>query len=82
MELTESNLLAWMKEQGELCGKVATMKKLCDAFPDDVIIIKQSWPPFDFQNYNSEAAKLLNKLKEEGKIGTEKKGRSWCFKAI
>lgn len=55
------------------------MAKICEAFPEATITIKQPFPPFEYQEYSNEAAALMNKWKEEGKMITEKKGRVWCY---
>lgn len=78
--LDENEFWEWLKQNSPLCGKMKTMAKICEAFPEATITVKQPFPPYKYQLYSSEAAVLMNKWKEEGKLLTEKKGRVWCYK--
>lgn len=81
-ELDKDEFWEWFKENSPLCGKMKTMLKICDAFPDSSFYIRQPFPPFDNQKYNSKAAMLMNKWVAEGKLITEKKGRVWCYNIV
>jgi len=80
--MDEKEFYNWFKKNSPLCGKVKTMQKICDAFPDNVFTIRNSWPPYALSKYNTEAAKLMNKWKQEGKIVAKKKGRSYCYSVV
>ena len=71
--------IKWFRENSPLCGKTKTMEKICEAFPKDYIMAKQPYPPYGFAPYCNKAAILMNHFKDEGRIETEKKGRSYCY---
>ena len=78
--MNEEEFYNWFKENSPLCGKGKTMQKICEAFPEATITIKQPFPPYGFQKYSTKAAKLMNKWKQEGKLIAEKKGRVFCYR--
>lgn len=77
--LDEEKFWQWFKENSPLCGKMKTMEKICKAFPETTINTKRPFPPYGYGKYSNEAAVLMNLWKEEGKITTEKRGRSYCY---
>ncbi len=78
-ELTEEEFWKWFKENAPFKGKLNTMKKICEAFPEASFINVQPFPPYKKSRYSNEAAVFMNKWKEKGKIYTEKSGNTWIY---
>ena len=74
--------IEWFKANQPLCGKVKTMEKICEAFPESAIMAKRPYPPYDYHKYSSLAAIAMNKLKEARRLRTYKKGRTWCYEIV
>lgn len=80
--LNEKTFVEWFKEHSPHIGKGKTMEAIVAAFSESSFPVQQSYPPFGMVLYNTQAAKLMNKLKEEGKIKTYKKGNAYCYEWI
>ena len=80
--LDTEEFIKWFKENQPLCGKAKTMKKICDAFPESAFYVKQPFPPYGYSKYSTLAAIVMNTLKDEGKMKTYKKGRTYCYEII
>lgn len=78
-ELNESKFIEWFKAHQPLCGKTKTMQEIVKAFPRSAFTTKQPFHPFRFHKYSTLAATLMNRLNEEGRMKTYKKGRTWCY---
>lgn len=74
--------IEWFKANQPLCGKVKTMEKICEAFPESAYTIRRPYPPYGYTLYSSLAAIAMNRLKEAGRMKTYKKGRTWCYEII
>jgi len=81
-KLDREAFIEWFKANSPHCGKIKTMEKICEEFPESTITINRSFPPYGQQLYSSIAATLMNQLKGEEKIKTYKKGRSYCYEWI
>lgn len=78
--LTEEVFWDWFVENQPFRGKLKTMKKITDAFPESSFPTKHPFPPYKISSYCTHAAILMNKWKQEGKIITEKSGHTWIYK--
>ena len=79
VELDTDEFIEWFKRNQPLCGKTKTMEKIVDAFPKSAYDVKRPFPPYGYHKYSSLAAIIMNTLKDEGKMKTYKKGRSYCY---
>lgn len=74
--------IEWFKANQPLCGKVKTMERICEAFPESAVMAKRPYPPYDYHHYSSLAAIAMNKLNDAGRMKTYKKGRSYCYEIV
>jgi len=81
-DLDREEFIKWFKDSSPHVGKGKTMENITKAFPDSSFNYQSGFPPYGFILYNIQAAKIMNELKEAGKIKTYKKGNAYCYEWV
>lgn len=81
-DLDKEEFIKWFKDNSPHIGKGKTMENITKTFPDSSFDIHQTYPPYGYILHNTQAAKLINEMKDNNKIKTYKKGNAYCYEWI